>query len=98
MEGLKRGRTAARETKPVLTVPEEIVKATLPHLNPHVRAMVQVHELAGMRSQDLCNMRTGDIDMTGDVWIYRPFTHKNEHHGQVREIAIGPVAQRSKST
>ncbi|MGA2254427.1 MAG: site-specific integrase [Thermoguttaceae bacterium] len=93
VDGLKRGRTAARESKRVSTISEEVVKATLPHLNPHVRSMVQIHELAGMRSQDLCNMRTADIDMSLDVWVYRPWTHKNEHHGQVREIAIGPQAQ-----
>lgn len=93
VEGLKRGRTAARETKPVKIVPDSVVQATLLHLNEHVRAMVQVQELAAMRPQDIRNMRTGDIDMAGDVWIYRPWTHKNEHHGQVREIAIGPKAQ-----
>ena len=93
LEGLKRGRTAARESKPVATIPGEVVMAALPYLNPHVRAMVQIHELAGMRSQDLCNMRTVDIDRSMDVWVYRPWTHKNEHHGQIREIAIGPRAQ-----
>jgi hypothetical protein len=86
VEGLKRGRTAARETKAVSTVPDEVVKATLPHLNAHVRAMAQVQELAGMRPQDIRNMRTGDIDMSVDVWIYTPWTHKNEHHGQIRQI------------
>ena len=74
-------------------MPDEVVKATLPHLNGHLQAMVQVQELAAMRPQDIRNMRTGDIDMTGDVWIYKPWTHRNEHHGQVREIAIGPRAQ-----
>ena len=93
VEGLKRGRSPARETKPVEIVPDSVVQATLPHLNEHVRAMVQAQELAAMRPQDIRNMRTGDIDMTSDVWIYRPWTHKNEHHGQVREIAIGPRAQ-----
>jgi len=93
VEGLKRGRTPARETKPVSTVPDETIKATLPHLNGHVRAMVQVQELSGMRPQDIRNMRTGDIEMTGDVWIFKPWTHKNEHHGQVRQVAIGPKAQ-----
>ena len=38
-------------------------------------------------------MRTCDIDRTGDVWVYEPHTHKNEHHGHPRKIAIGPKAQ-----
>ena len=93
VEGLKRGRTAAKETKPVKPVPEKDFQATCLHLNPHVRAMVQVQELAGMRPQDIHNLRTCDLDMTGDVWVYEPYTHKNEHLGQVRRIAIGPKAQ-----
>ena len=38
-------------------------------------------------------MRTADIEMGKDVWVYKPWTHKNEHHDQVRLIAIGPKAQ-----
>lgn len=93
VEGLKRGRTTARETEPVKPVPESDVRATCSRLNRHVRAMAQVQELTGMRPQDIRNLRTGDLDMTDDVWVYEPWTHKNEHHGQARRIAIGPKAQ-----
>jgi hypothetical protein len=93
VRGLQRGRSAARETEPVTTVPEEHVKAVLPFLTPQVRAMVQAQELAAMRPQDVRNLRTGDLDMSGDVWVYSPWTHKTEHHGHVRRIALGPRAQ-----
>jgi len=93
LEGLKRGRSAARETVSVQPVPAEHVEAVLPYLGSHVRAMVLVQELAGMRPQDIRNMRTGDIDMSADVWVYKPWTHKTEHHGAVRRIALGPRAQ-----
>jgi integrase len=93
LEGLKRHRTAAKETGPVTTVPEKDVAATLSHVNPHVRAMAQVQELTGMRPQDVRNLRTCDVDLSGDVWVYSPWTHKTEHHGHVRRIAIGPKAQ-----
>jgi integrase len=93
LEGLKRGRSAARERPPVTTVPEEHVQAVLPCVNPYIRAMIQVQELAGMRPQDIRNLRTSDLDMARDVWIYTPWTHKTEHHGHVRRIAIGPKAQ-----
>jgi integrase len=55
--------------------------------------MVEIQELTGMRPGEIRNMRTADIDMGNDVWVYKPWTHKNEHHGQVRLIAIGPKAQ-----
>lgn len=93
VEGLQHGRFGVRETAPVTLIPDENVAAVLPHVNPVVRAMIQIQELAGMRPQDIRNMRTCDLDMTGDVWIYKPWTHKTEHRGHVRRIAIGPKAQ-----
>jgi integrase len=93
VDGLKRGRSGARETPRVEPVPEKDLKATLPHLNGHVRAMVEIQELTGMRPGEIHSMRTGDIEMGKDVWVYKPWTHKNEHHDQVRLIAIGPKAQ-----
>ena len=38
-------------------------------------------------------MRTGDIDRTGDSWLYRPESHKTEHHGKSRQIFFGPKAR-----
>lgn len=47
-----------------------------------------------MRPGELCQMRPGDIDRVGDVWTYRPKTHKNQSRGKQRLIAIGPRAQK----
>jgi len=91
--GLKAGRTNARETAPVEPVPEEIVFATIDKLNPVVAAMVQVQLLTGMRPQDVRNLRTCDLDQSRDVWVYTCWTHKTEHHGHTRRVAIGPRAQ-----
>ena len=93
VSGLKQNRTSARETGPVTTVSDDVVRATLARLNDHVRAMAQVQELTGMRPQEVRNLRTCDLDMTSDVWVYLPWTHKTEHHGHARRIAIGPRAQ-----
>ena len=38
-------------------------------------------------------MRTSDLDMTGKLWLYRPASHKTEHHGHERVVEIGPKAQ-----
>ena len=91
--GLKQNRTSARETLPVTTVPDAVVRATLCHLNAHVRAMAEVQELTGMRPQEIRNLRVRDLDMVAEVWVYVPWTHKTEHHGHARRIAIGPRAQ-----
>ena len=38
-------------------------------------------------------MRSCDIDQSGEVWRYVPFTHKTEHQDKERIIAVGPRAQ-----
>ena len=39
-------------------------------------------------------MRPCDIDRGGSVWIYRPASHKTEHHDIERQVSLGPQAQR----
>jgi integrase len=74
--GLKRGRSAAKESKSVKPVPDEHVDATLPFLPRQVRAMVELQRLSGMRSGEVVIMRTCDLDTSGNVWIYTPRFHK----------------------
>jgi integrase len=93
VRGLERGRTNARESEPVLPVSDAIVEATLPHLLPPVAAMVQVQRLTGARPGEVCQMRGCDLDVSCDVWLYRPASHKTQHRGKQRIIAIGPKAQ-----
>ncbi len=91
--GLRRGRTAARETKPVLPVDDELVDATLPYMPAVVGDMVRVQRLVGCRPGEVCQLRPCDIDQSGDVWVYRPSSHKTEHFGHARTICVGPRAQ-----
>lgn len=93
VSGLRKGRSAAREPGPVLPVDESTVQITLPHLTPVVADMVRLQRLMGCRPEDVCNLRPCDVDTTGDVWVYRPVTHKMEHHGRERILAVGPRAQ-----
>jgi integrase len=100
VEGLRAGRSAARETPPVRPVAEDVVEATLPHMRPQVAAMVRLQLLTGMRPGEVVVMRGLDLEMTGKVWVYRPGSdqgahgkHKTAHRGQDRVILIGPRAQ-----
>jgi len=93
VSGLRRGRTDARESKPVGPVDDSIVEATLPHLPVVVASMVRLQRLIGCRPGEICAMRPCDLDQSGDVWIYRPESHKTEHHGRARAILIGPKGQ-----
>jgi integrase len=91
--GLRRGRSNARETKPVKPIASAVIDDTLPHLPPIVRDIVEVLLLSGMRCGELCIMRGCDLDMSGDIWLYRPERHKGLWLGKERVIAIGPRAQ-----
>jgi integrase len=94
VRGLAKGRSKARETKPVLPVADEVVHATLPFLPPVVQDMVQFERLTGVRPGEVCTLRPCDVDRSGgDVWLYRPESHKCEHHDRGRVIAIGPKTQ-----
>jgi integrase len=94
---LKKDRTEAKEYEPVGPVPDEVIAATLPHLSPVLRAMVEVARYTGMRPSEVCDLRACDIDRTGDPWVYRPGSHKTEHHGRAREVQIGPKARAALS-
>lgn len=91
--GLRKGRTEAHETEPVKPVSNEVVDATLPFLPPVVADMVRLHRLTGCRPGEICQLRPIDVDRSGEVWAYRPETHKTEHHGRERVVFIGPQAQ-----
>jgi len=91
--GLRRGKTEARETAPILPVDDAVVDATLPHLPDVVADMVRLQRLTGARPAEVCILRPCDVDRSGDVWIFRPSKHKTEHHGRSRTILIGPKAQ-----
>jgi integrase len=93
LAGLRRGRTDARESKPVKPVEPGHVTATLPHLNPHVRAMVELQRFTGMRPGEVCGMTLAEVDRSGELWLYRPAQHKTAHHGRERVIPIGPKAR-----
>ena len=72
---------------------DDVVDATLPHLSEVVADMIRFQRLTGCRPGEVCILRPCDVDTSGDVWIYRPESHKTEHHGRERVICIGPKGQ-----
>jgi integrase len=95
VKGLKKGRSTAKEPRAVKPVADDAVDAVLLLVSPPIRAMIEFQRLTGARSGEVCVMRPCDIDRSGDVWVYRPMRHKNEHreNAQAREIFIGPKAK-----
>ena len=99
VRGLAKGRTEARETEPIGPVEDSVVDATLPYLPNVVADMVKLQRLTGARPGEICIIRPCDVDRTADgahgntIWLYRPKSHKTEHRGRGRAIAIGPRGQ-----
>lgn len=58
-----------------------------------VWAMIDLQRPTGMRPGEAVIMRTCDLDVSGEVWVYIPDRHKTEHHGRQRQIVLGPRAQ-----
>jgi integrase len=90
---LQAGRTSARESNPVEPVAIEDVEAVLPFLSEPLVGAVRFQLATACRPGEALTLKLADIDRTGEVWIYRPKSHKTAHHGKARIILIGPKAQ-----
>jgi integrase len=62
VEGLRKGRTKAKERKPIGPVDDDVVEKTLVHLSPTVAAMVRLQRATGMRPGEVVLARASDID------------------------------------
>lgn len=98
VQNLKRGRSAARERRPVRPVDDATIAATIAHMMPNTADMVRLHRVTGMRPCELCAMSWADIDVTRKPWVYRvPQTaNKNAWRGDFgvpRVVCLGPRAR-----
>jgi integrase len=92
-EPLRVGRSGVKAPKKVEPVPEEHIRAVLPHVPPPVAAMLMVQFYSAARPGEVCRMTTGRIDRSGEVWVYRPAEHKTARFGKSRSIHLGGEAQ-----
>jgi integrase len=83
VQGLRKGKTAAREPEPIRPVSDAEIDATLPHLPPVVANMVRFQRLVGCRPGEVCIIRPCDVERSGDVWCYVPESHKTKAAGLV---------------
>ena len=95
VKGLAKGRGEAKERPPVTKVGVATVRATLPYLTDPLVAMVKLQLLTAARPGEIAALRPCDVDRSDPAaWVYRPGSHKTEHHGRARVIVLGPRAQR----
>ena len=92
VEGLKKGRTTARESKKVTKVADAHVDAVKAFVSPQIWALIELQRYTGARSGELVKLRTCDVDTSKPVWRYSVEKHKTTHRGQSRTIYFGPKA------
>lgn len=93
VRGLRAGKCDAREGQRRTAVSEADFLATLPHVRPPVRAVLELLWWTGARPSEILTLRTSDVDRSGKVWAYVPRAHKTESKGLERRIFLGPRAQ-----
>lgn len=88
-------RRVPAESRKVMPVDPEVLKATLRHLSRVVRGMVQVQLICAMRPEEVCYMRAGDLVQTPEGMEYRVRDDANKlaHHAIARIIPIGKQAE-----
>lgn len=95
MPNLRRGHTVAPEYRKITAIGKDIIDQTIPYLPPVVKDMVMVQYYIGGRPQDVCHLRSIDIDRTrrDGNWVYRPHNHKTANRGKTVEKVIVPIVQ-----
>lgn len=91
--GLKQGRCDAKESAPVMPVPQGDIEAIKPFVSRQVWGLIQLQLCTAARAGELVHLRLLDLDTTEAVWIYTPPDHKTAHKGHRRTIYLGPKAQ-----
>ena len=93
LQGLRRCRSRAREGERVRPVAWEQVEQVLGRVSTPVAGLLELMWHTGMRPGEACQLRPVDLDRSGPIWFYRPRSHKTQHLGRDRVIAIGPRGQ-----
>lgn len=103
---LKKGRSLARETEPIVAANLLAVRAAMRHLTPALRLVVIVQLRTGARPGEVCAMRAAEIHrreaivdgrtiaVPDGVWAFVPREQKNKWRGKSAAYAIGPKLRR----
>lgn len=93
LSGLRRGRGVGKDPKQRIPAPAAAVESVIPHLPRQLQAVVRLLLYTGARPSEVLNLKRGDIDITGDVWVAIIREHKTSYKGKERRLFFGPRAQ-----
>jgi integrase len=93
VEGLRMGRSRARETEPIQPVLEGQINAIEPFVSRTIWALVQLQLFTAARPSELLKLRACDIDVSGEIWEAVLKDHKTGYRNKKRILYFGPKAQ-----
>ena len=93
VQGLRSGRTEARESQPVAPVSMPHIEAIKKEVSRSVAGLIEFQLRTGARPGEAVIARLCDIVATGSIWEFIPRSHKTQHHGRDRKVMIGPRGQ-----
>jgi integrase len=109
VKNLRRGEQGTRDNPETESVPEDVVRRTLPFLVAIVAVMVQLQWLLGLRPRNVFMMRVGEIDRSREqetgLWYYKPGSYKTERYigkvtfplGRAEQALIAPYLKGKKA-
>lgn len=86
VDPIKKEQTAAYEPKPIDEIEDSIVLKTMQYLMATPKAMIALRRSAGMRPQDVCQLRFCDIHVKDGKWVYATPEHKTAFRNKERSI------------
>ena len=93
VEGLRKGKTDAKEPEARRGVDPEHYAAAWERLGPRNRDLIDLLLWTGSRPAELLNLTTRDLDRSGAVWLATLGDHKTAHLGKARTLCFGPKCQ-----
>jgi integrase len=89
VNGLRQGRTEAREVPKRQPVSWDLVERTIDELSPTIARMVELQWVTGVRPQAICAATFDQFDLKEKIWLPK---NKMAYRGQVLRLPIGPRA------
>jgi integrase len=94
---LPKGKRGTFDHPEPVPVPLNVIEKTLPGLPPTLRAMVIIQFLLGLRPNEICGMRVGDIDKSREsrqgLWYFQPGSYKTGKWVGKIEFSLGKPEQ-----
>jgi integrase len=89
------GEEGTRDNPETESVPEDVVRQTLPFLHAMVAVMVQLQYMLGFRPRNVFFFRVGEVDRSrGDgLWYYTPGSYKTQNYVGLPVFPLGAAVQ-----